>query len=379
MKRLIIILLVLFTFNVNAQYIDWIETDCGSVDLNIGLITVLEFDETGYYWQSQGFDYAYDEFAYNSYIFQGNLSSDYTGCRFSDVVYWYLTFTINGIDYGPYKYAWGTSTIGATYINNGYFNTNMDVIEFCNSLQPSIIDADGNDLESLFSTFIVNRDEILVTFDASVNNAIDSYGNNDFVNYNATINQAGKIGTSYLFNGSTSYLERPTVDNNLNPQYYHSVSMWVKRAGTSSHDRGTIITKGRNVHGYYSYHYSIHDYNDTGNEDYLSYYLFSGTTSVGFNYDPGSDIWTNNWVHVVITRSNYDVKEYVNGTLVQSEILSINSAYQSVTTGDFIGVDEDGWYYFNGYIDQIRIWSIELTQCDVTALYNNGDGVAYVN
>jgi hypothetical protein len=97
-------------------------------------------------------------------------------------------------------------------------------------------------------------------------------------------------------------------------------------------------------------------------------------------------IATNNWYHIVVTWDrDTSVMMYVNGIL-QTDMKSISAWSTTSVGGDathpfHIGqIGNPGSYsgfYFDGRIDEVALWNRLLTQEDVTALYNNGEGLTY--
>jgi hypothetical protein len=81
-----------------------------------------------------------------------------------------------------------------------------------------------------------------------------------------------------------------------------------------------------------------------------------------------SDVTTGQWVHVAATRqeSNGQIQIFVNGQLEASMLVAQISplSAQSVLS---IGANTIDNRYFNGVVDEIRLWSIVRTQQDIQA------------
>jgi hypothetical protein len=103
------------------------------------------------------------------------------------------------------------------------------------------------------------------------------------------------------------------------------------------------------------------------------FYLSGGSLAAGnsgaYNYvqDP-AQFPLNSWTHACVT---YDaptstMKLYVNGTLVAS-----GSASNAYTGNDIhIGRHPFGGCFFNGNLDDVRIWNVARTQCEINTYMN---------
>lgn len=89
-------------------------------------------------------------------------------------------------------------------------------------------------------------------------------------------------------------------------------------------------------------------------------------TSWALNFDVPSAL--NSWLHLVVTYENGKGRRgYANGKFVKSDNASGNLP---VTTGDiFIA---QGWDYFGGFIDELRIYNKALSQTQIKKLYVEG-------
>ena len=111
------------------------------------------------------------------------------------------------------------------------------------------------------------------------------------------------------------------------------------------------------------------------NDYYFNYYDKNNTSSI-FSSNTYA---INNWHHVVLTiRDNRSGVLYVNG----SSALTIPAAHGEGGLVMFsTGVDYDSVsssagnpsQYFDGKIDEVAVWNVELTSAEVTAIYNSGN------
>lgn len=98
----------------------------------------------------------------------------------------------------------------------------------------------------------------------------------------------------------------------------------------------------------------------------------------------------NDWCHVVVTYENIDGvkargKLYINSVLIadsgaQNEVYM--PEWSSTDLNLFIGASNnmgEADDYFDGLIDDVRIYNKALSQSEITALYNNGHGTERLN
>jgi hypothetical protein len=79
---------------------------------------------------------------------------------------------------------------------------------------------------------------------------------------------------------------------------------------------------------------------------------------------------TNKWYHLVSTRGSDDLlKLYIDGKLVGSD--SISDSFQNLTL-ELGGSSRVANRYFNGLIDDVRIYNYALTSEQIKQVYNGG-------
>ena len=180
--------------------------------------------------------------------------------------------------------------------------------------------------------------------------AVDSVGTSNATNYNATINQTGKLGTAYSFNGTTSYLNN-TYSSSLT---VFSVSVWIYYQGTAAF----VVAKDVNTSRGWGLGVS------TGH-----LYLESNGTNLGYGT---TTLVSGNWYHLVMTSDGSNVKGYVNNNLDLTTTGTFNTNSDTISIGRRNYPGAEG--YFTGLIDEVGIWSRVLTTTDISQLYNSGAG-----
>ena len=197
-------------------------------------------------------------------------------------------------------------------------------------------------------------------FDESSGNASDATGhgytatNNSTVTYSSTT--PTKINNHAVFSGSNYFsTASQAVGSGVS-----TVSVWVRVAALPSVLYGLV----------------------GGPQNYPSYTMTPtgfavGKSLVGNNSNIAFSVSLNTWYMVTfVTNSGSSTDIYVNGI------------YRGTSSGSFVATLGNHIYNFGtggnisdvpltGRLDEIGIWSRELSQSEITTLYNNGNGFQY--
>ena len=217
----------------------------------------------------------------------------------------------------------------------------------------------------------------------------------DGTNNGADTAQTGKFGYAWNFSGNDGnnsgahdhvYANGLAGDTDAGATV-RSISVWAKQNNNGNQDNdGWIMTWGDNSYG------------GSGLDDHLVIKDAWGNLEIGRYDNPnGQIIWQENyndngftfldheWHHIVVTMGT-EAKIYVDGTNIPSSGWTnnndvtrwIDSDHDTFVIGSSAGHNVPDYINgksFDGSIDQILIYDDELTQDEVTALYNYGDGV----
>ena len=192
------------------------------------------------------------------------------------------------------------------------------------------------------------------------------YGNNIyFSNAVKTTDRFGNANNAYLFDGSTSYMQ---VKNNasLNPPNITMMAI-VKMNGfyQGASYGNEILMKGAadQSNGVYLFRIapnvpSCCTISDTTKEcleaNYGDYNASAGTAEANYFFH------TTQWATLISTYDGLQTKTYINGQLVATQV---KTAVFTINSNDlFIGKTENPTYpyWFNGVIDEIRIYNRAL-------------------
>ena len=202
----------------------------------------------------------------------------------------------------------------------------------------------------------------------------------------------GKVGTAFVFNGTTAAVRLP--DNSLNSLTGDfSISNWVYLPPIYLGTGGATVymlwnvtapTWANNLKGI-----TLRITSNT----IVGFTIFDGVSSASVSFNDWSSTYlkNNSWVHITATRKgSTGSKLYLNGVLVSSNTSTMNPVYSSTFQTPNIGnlrttnssgtvlINND--FAFNGTkIDGLSVWSKELTQTEITELYNSGNGKQYPN
>ena len=114
------------------------------------------------------------------------------------------------------------------------------------------------------------------------------------------------------------------------------------------------------------------------------YYTDDGATVV-MNRVSGTDISLNTWYHVVGVINNGNIELYINGvedntnavSNPDNSLLSFANGRATVGHARFWEGAYNSGRWFRGKIDEAAIWDRALTSAEISALYNNGNGLQH--
>ena len=203
--------------------------------------------------------------------------------------------------------------------------------------------------------------------DGTTGNVVDSTGNFNGINHNASRGIDGKIGTAFKFNGSDtspSYID--TSYSSVLGDW--AISMWVNASGYEN----------KNLIGFRTL---------LGN-DMISLVLNNPCGQIELDEKRNGNINTlistqgialGQFNHIVVSSTKGgDISLWINGTRVENATTSnfdidMNSLNLYVAGRNKYDTLADG--IFNGTIDEVAFWERNLSNAEVTQLWNNGDGI----
>jgi hypothetical protein len=167
-------------------------------------------------------------------------------------------------------------------------------------------------------------------------------------------------GCSIQFDGANDYVN---IEHNILPKLVKnfSVSAWVY-SNVSGGQYGIVSTNGY-PNGWTMY---------MRHGPQFSFIGYINGSSIGTKTTPSGRISENNWYHVIYTYDNEKIKGYVNGELKHESNLTgdfdVNNNILKIGYGPNLGSP----LFWNGLIDEVRIYEKALETAQVEELYYAG-------
>ena len=163
-------------------------------------------------------------------------------------------------------------------------------------------------------------------------------------------------GASALFDGNGDYLNIPT-DTTFNfGTGDFTLEAWVRRTSQSG---DTFILSASGSGGLF---WGFRNGTEMG----------WGQVAIVWDYNVAAGLSTNTWYHVALTRSGTSMRMFVNGSQIGST--QTNSTSYNLSTTSFNIGSQGANYYYDGYIDEVRVSNTARYTANFTA-----PAVAFVN
>lgn len=195
--------------------------------------------------------------------------------------------------------------------------------------------------------------------EASTGTAADSSGNGYSGTDTSTAVSAGKFGNARGFNGSSSYVS--VADNSALAPSTISLSVWVNPTALPGSGAQMGLVDKRDDAGTGS-GWALVLNNNAGTQQIVWETASSGNMAVNNTLPTGS------WSHIVVTQTGTTATMYVNGTQVGT--LSSQTAPSEAAFPLLLG-KEQGGSYFNGLLDEVRVYSRMLSTNEIGSLYSS--------
>ena len=262
----------------------------------------------------------------------------------------------------------GTPVLNTTFEGN---NSDENLTVFNISTQ----DPDGNATKNIYNWYRNNLPVLLIhlPFEPFTNNSFTKDYSTTGTNGNvsgATHNFSGGYDSfgAYNFNGINNYIVQSNNESYLDLISNFSIEFWFRRQGKGQPSNGTeeIVGKGAGEPNGYAV-----TFNDTSSMIQIA------LNNLKFN---SKGVFLNNtWYHIVMTVNDTNTSLYVDGTL------NMTAAHGAVGLNDFnftIGAVEvaNGYSrFFNGTIDEVKLWNLSLNPTQIQLLYQNKTNVISLN
>lgn len=221
----------------------------------------------------------------------------------------------------------------------------------------------GNEKEFLTNAESSTLSNGLVTYLPLNGNSRDYSNSANHLSGTATKTKGrfGIVNTAYLFNGSNNYLTLSLPKNLPTNNAPYSISFWFK-ANVWNRDMVIAGYGPANVPAACNY---VKTLTNQG--------LMHNHWSFDRNFSSGA--YANLWTHIVVTYDGGTERYYLNGQLIHTwphptsplfinpNVLSVGARVVNTSTND---VRE----YFNGSVDELRIYNRSLSAAEAASLFN---------
>ena len=188
---------------------------------------------------------------------------------------------------------------------------------------------------------------------------ISGQGNTGYlINFTSTTTTSGPLGQALEFDGGDDYVDingLPNFDKNSD----YTWTFWIKPLSASS---GDILAQDDSsaCTGYYIDHDS----------NIITFHGLIDSLGCTANSQAVASVNSGEWSHVVFTLVGGESRVYVNGIFKNSSTDGLNSDTGGGT--EAIGVGNISSTYFNGLLDDVRIYNRALFSDEIQRLYNVG-------
>ncbi len=197
--------------------------------------------------------------------------------------------------------------------------------------------------------------------------------------------ETGVVGKAAYFNGESSKIIIPNTPKSITNLKYGTISCWFKFENIGGQVL-PILYLGKSTSGRPNHSMVIEVGHDRGNPSNRRLYL---TTIIGrgenFCVDSNYNLNENEWYHYVAVVSKNGNTIYINGKEHHSRRYNLGSDssyttfFNDVPSKELLSIgygkysQEDPFYSFKGYIDEVKIYDKALTKQEIKALYDVGN------
>ena len=180
--------------------------------------------------------------------------------------------------------------------------------------------------------------------------------------------QNGRFNEAALFNGSSSKIELPNSNLGITDASNFSISYWFYTFSATQSNQSAIWTNGNNAGARFGS--GINSSSQGGN---TSVYFGVGTSAFTYINSGTSAFAANTWVHVVcIKSSTTGISLYVDNVLKATNTAATGPASTTASGKNTLGMynTSSDSLFFNGFIDQVRLFNTAISESQVADLYN---------
>lgn len=193
--------------------------------------------------------------------------------------------------------------------------------------------------------------------------------NDGTINGGVTTGKDCKIGECFEYDGNNGYIQTSPFVQTKNG----TIEAWIYTDVVPGPGQPNNLFGLSDYGGGYGTTKAVAQYDQSG---FISGLVYDGSSLLGGNTG-GHTIKTNKWYHYVLTwQEGGYVKLYLNNTLKYStgitNVGTNNNEYLRVGTWSLLWGASPAW---GGFIDEFKIWDRQLSDDDISELFNNFQGL----
>lgn len=169
----------------------------------------------------------------------------------------------------------------------------------------------------------------------------------------------GRVGQGFSFNGTNGYVQIPASANlpyGSNPRTF---MMWVyTRPSSWASNQNTIFHFGGNGT---SPNFRAGSTFSLDMDAYPNMEFYAWGNDILFN----AGVPQEGWAHVAVTYDGGTVRVYTQGQQRAEKQMTLNTALTDLQIGGFVGSPAFGGFYFDGLIDEFRVFNRALSASEI--------------
>lgn len=187
----------------------------------------------------------------------------------------------------------------------------------------------------------------------------------------ANIHPQSTAGTALQFDGIDDWVEIPDSPS-LNPTDQITVEVWAYSDVFDRSQWQEFVMKGGNSPPSEPRQYYLRPYLDRGTAQFLIHDL-----NTDYSESSEDTLMNGIWYHVAGTYDGNVLKIYVNGTLQGTDTLGSVSIVESSEVLAFARLGSIDAEYYQGLLDEVRIWNVARTQAEIQFTMHDTLGPQY--
>jgi hypothetical protein len=195
-----------------------------------------------------------------------------------------------------------------------------------------------------------------------------SYNNEGVMNnFGSNTTVSGKYGDALEFNDT--YVQLPDMGLGGRSELTMCAWSYLNTLGVGGSDDGMVVA----ISGDSSYSMFWYDFDDAATGNDRGYSFTVGTSAGNDRVNTGDESATaNQWEYICGVMNGSNRAIYLNGELMDTKSSGASTVPTPTPGNNRIGSwSPSAWYYFNGSIDEVKIFGRALSSEEVNASYNN--------